>query len=101
MSDIISDDFKSSSVLIILQITIDNLPADANAKLIKQVNGTFEFVITNDAGKTETFTADLKKDGSVIRGRGASKPDVIMSASDADFFRFASGRIPGKFFQSG
>lgn len=98
MSDIKTPGFQSSEVFATLKQSVDALPADAKAKLIKQVNGIFEFVVKNADGKTETFTVDLKKDGSVVKGKGANKPDAVISISDADFVQLASGKLNGKFF---
>jgi putative sterol carrier protein len=97
MSDIKTAGFQSSEVFATLKQSVDALSADGKAKLIKQVNGIFEFVVKNAEGKTETFTVDLKKDGSVVKGKGANKPDAVISISDTDFVQLASGKLNGKF----
>jgi hypothetical protein len=43
------------------------------------VNGVFQFVIKNAEGKEEVFTIDCKKEGTVVRGKGAVKADAIIS----------------------
>ncbi|KAI8638073.1 SCP2 sterol-binding domain-containing protein [Parasitella parasitica] len=102
MSDIKTAGFKSSEVFAALKQSVDTLPADGKAKLIKQVNGIFEFVVKNGDGKTETFTVDLKKGGSVIKGKGPNKADAIISINDADFVDLASGKLNGqKAYMSG
>lgn len=97
MSDIKTEGFASSEVFATLKQSLDNLSADAKAKLIKQVNGIFEFTIKNSEGKTETFTVNLKKDGTVVKGKGAGKPDAVISISDSDFVELASGKLQGKY----
>lgn len=99
MSDIKTPGFASSEILATLKQSVDGLSADAKAKLIKQVNGIFEFVVKNKEGKTETFTVDLKKDGSVVKGKGANKPDAVISISDADFVDLATGKLNGKLYK--
>ncbi|GAN06487.1 sterol-binding-like protein [Mucor ambiguus] len=102
MSDIKTAGFQSSEVFANLKQSLDALPADGKAKLIKQVNGIFEFAVKNAEGKTETFTVDLKKEGSVIKGKGANKADAIISIADADFVQLASGKLNGqKAYMSG
>ncbi|CAO3634076.1 unnamed protein product [Mucor hiemalis] len=102
MSDIQTPGFASSEVFAALKKSVDGLSADAKAKLIKQVNGIFEFVVKNKEGKTETFTVDLKKEGSVVKGKGTGKPDAVISISDADFVDLAGGKLNGqKAYMSG
>ncbi|KAJ2958357.1 hypothetical protein NQZ79_g6037 [Umbelopsis isabellina] len=96
MSDIKTPGFQSSEVFAQIKSSFDELPADQKAKLLKQVNGIFEFVIKNDEKKEETFTVDLKKEGSVKKGKGATKADAILSLNDADFIELASGKLNGK-----
>jgi putative sterol carrier protein len=96
MSDIKTAGFQSSEVFAALKQSVDALPADAKAKLLKQVNGIFEFVVMNADKKTETFTVDLKKQGAVVKGKGPNKADAIISISDADFVQLASGKLNGK-----
>ncbi|CEP17775.1 hypothetical protein [Parasitella parasitica] len=102
MSDIKTAGFKSSEVFATLKQSVDALSANDKSKLIKQVNGIFEFVVKNSEGKTETFTVDLKKEGSVIKGKGPNKADAIISINDADFVDLAGGKLNGqKAFMSG
>ncbi|KAI8369803.1 SCP2 sterol-binding domain-containing protein [Choanephora cucurbitarum] len=102
MSDIKTPGFQSSEVFEALNKSLQALPADEKAKLIKQVNGVFEFAVKNDKGKTETFTVDLKKEGTVKKGKGSAKADAIMSIGDADFVQLAGGKLNGqKAYMSG
>lgn len=96
MSDIKVAGFQSSEVFATLKQSVDALSADDKAKLLKQVNGIFEFVIKNAEGKTETFTVDLKKDGVVVKGKGKNKADAVIAINDADFIQLASGKLNGK-----
>lgn len=96
MSDIKVAGFQSSEVFATLKQSVDTLPADDKAKLLKQVNGIFEFVIKNAEGKSETFTVDLKKDGVVVKGKGKNKADAVIAINDADFIQLASGKLNGK-----
>lgn len=96
MSDIKTAGFQSSEVFAALKQSVDALPADGKTKLLKQVNGIFEFAVKNADGKTETFTVDLKKEGAVVKGKGSNKADAIISISDADFVLLASGKLNGK-----
>lgn len=100
MFDIKVAGFPSSEVFVSLKQSVDALTPDAKTKLIKQVNGIFEFVVKNAEGKTETFTVDLKKAGDVVKGKGANKPDAVISINDEDFVQLASGKLNGKSFFS-
>ncbi|RCH91200.1 hypothetical protein CU098_007260 [Rhizopus stolonifer] len=102
MSDIKTPGFQSSEVLNSVKQSVDVLPAEEKAKLIKQVNGIFEFVIKNGEGKTETFTIDLKKNGDVFKGKGPNKADAVINIGDADFIQLATGKLNGqKAYMSG
>ncbi|CAO3700792.1 hypothetical protein G6F70_002175 [Rhizopus microsporus] len=102
MSDIKTPGFQSSEVFATLKSSLESLPADKKAQLLKQVKGIFEFVIENNDKKKETFTIDLKKDGTVVKGQGATKADAIITIKDGDFVDLASGKLNGqKAFTSG
>ncbi|KAF7727638.1 hypothetical protein EC973_007296 [Apophysomyces ossiformis] len=102
MSDIVVPGFKSSELIAELNKVFENFSAEEKAKLIKQVNGVFQFVIKNDEGKEEIFTVDCKKEGAVVRGKGKQKADAILSLKDADFVALATGKLNGqKAFMSG
>ncbi|CAO3595055.1 unnamed protein product [Absidia cylindrospora] len=102
MSSIIVPGFKSSELIAELDKVFANYSAEEKAKLIKQVNGIFQFVIKNSDGKEEIFTIDCKKEGNVVRGKGATKADAIISIGDNDFVQLAEGKLNGqKAYMSG
>lgn len=98
MSDIIVPGFKSSELIAELSKAFEAFNEEERAKLIKQVNGVFQFVIKNSEGKEEVFTVDVKKEGKVVRGKGSVKADAILSLKDADFVDLATGKLNGKLF---
>lgn len=59
--------------------------------------------VKNAAGKTATWTLDLKNTGDVTLGAlSQGKPDIVLSVSDTDFVALASGKLNGqKAFMSG
>ncbi|KAG0738462.1 hypothetical protein G6F57_012298 [Rhizopus arrhizus] len=102
MSDIKTPGFASSEVFATLDSSLKSLSDDEKAKLMKKVNGIFEFVVKNSEGKEETFTVELKKNGTVLKGKGSTKADAIISIKDADFVQLASGKLNGqKAYMSG
>ncbi|KAI8992073.1 SCP2 sterol-binding domain-containing protein [Mycotypha africana] len=102
MSDIVVPGFKSSELIDALNRAFENFTPEEKAKLIKQVNGVFQFVIKNDEGKEEIFTVDVKKEGKVTRGKGSAKADAILSLKDNDFVDLATGKLNGqKAYMSG
>ncbi|ORX56399.1 sterol binding protein [Hesseltinella vesiculosa] len=97
MSDIVVPGFKGSELINDLNKALnENLSAEERAKLIKQVNGVFQFVLTNKDKKQEVFTVDIKKEGKVVRGKGAIKADAILSLADDDFVSLATGKLNGQ-----
>ncbi|GAN11459.1 sterol-binding protein [Mucor ambiguus] len=102
MSDIVVPGFKSSELIADLNKAFESFTPEERAKLIKQVNGVFQFVIKNSEGKEEVFTVDCKKEGKVVRGKGNAKADAILSLKDADFVDLATGKLNGqKAYMSG
>ncbi|ORY98585.1 SCP2 sterol-binding domain-containing protein [Syncephalastrum racemosum] len=101
MSDIVVPGFQSSELIAELSKAFEAFSPEERAKLIKQVNGVFQFVIKKD-GKEETFTVDVKKEGSVVRGKGNVKADAILTLADKDFVDLATGKLNGqKAYMSG
>lgn len=101
MSDIVVPGFKSSELIAELNKSFENYSPEEKQKLIKQVNGVFQFVIKNNEGKEEVFVVDVKKEGKVSRGKGA-KPDAILTLKDQDFVDLATGKLNGqKAYMSG
>ncbi|KAG1141587.1 hypothetical protein G6F37_008201 [Rhizopus arrhizus] len=102
MSDIIVPGFKSSELIADLNKAFESFSPEEKAKLIKQVNGIFQFVIKNNEGKEEVFTVDVKKEGKVVRGKGPGKADAILTLKDQDFVDLANGKLNGqKAYMSG
>ncbi|KAF1805770.1 SCP2 sterol-binding domain-containing protein [Mucor lusitanicus] len=102
MSDIVVPGFKSSELIADLNKAFESFSPEERAKLIKQVNGVFQFVIKNSEGKEEVFTVDVKKEGKVVRGKGNTKADAILTLKDADFVDLATGKLNGqKAYMSG
>ncbi|KAH8551816.1 SCP2 sterol-binding domain-containing protein [Umbelopsis sp. PMI_123] len=98
-SDIATPGFQSSELLANLQDALQNgLSAEDKAKLLKQVNGIFEFVIKNSEGKEQIFTIDLRKDGegALYKGKIKVKPSVSITIKDNDFIDLASGKLNGQ-----
>lgn len=64
---------------------------------IDKINAIFEFIIKNDAGKVQTWTADLKnRPGSLLLGKGPQKADILLEISDSDFVKLAKGELNGQ-----
>ncbi|KAI8062440.1 sterol binding protein [Gongronella butleri] len=103
MSDIVVPGFNGSKLIADLDKALnESLTAEERAKLIKQVNGVFQFVLTNKEKKQEVFTVDIKKEGKVVRGKGAIKADAVLSLADDDFVALATGKLNGqKAYMSG
>ena len=82
---------------------IGALPAEEKKKIIQQTKGIFQFDITGDSGKKQSWTLDLKNDGSVVAGTHPSeKADIIIAVSDDDFLAMSTGKLNGqKAFMSG
>ncbi|RCH78975.1 hypothetical protein CU097_003238, partial [Rhizopus azygosporus] len=95
MSDIVVPGFKSSELIAELNKSFENYSPEEKQKLIKQVNGVFQFVIKNNEGKEEVFVVDVKKEGKVSRGKGV-KPDAILTLKDQDFVDLATGKLNGQ-----
>jgi acyl dehydratase len=90
-SDMEVPGFGASKVFAQAKAQLDaSSPADKAAKL-KKANGIFQFDVTNDAGKTETWTIDAKNEGTIIKGKGV-KPDVTIIINDSDLVALASGK---------
>ncbi|SAL99864.1 hypothetical protein [Absidia glauca] len=101
MSDIIVPGFKGSELIAELSKAFEAYTPEERAKLIKQVNGVFQFVLKAN-GKEEIFTVDVKKEGKVVRGKGNVKADAILTLNDADFVSLAEGKLNGqKAYMSG
>lgn len=58
-----------------------------------QANGIFELQVTNNASQTVTWTIDLKKTGTVFKGKAVPKADVTIILSDDTLVDLASGKV--------
>ena len=58
-----------------------------------QANGIFELQVTNNAREAVTWTIDLKKTGSVFKGKAVPKADVTIILSDDTLVDLASGKV--------
>jgi len=69
---------------------------------IKKANGIFELQVTNNASETVTWTIDLKKTGTVFKGKAEPKADITIILSDDTLVDLASGKLNGqKAFMTG
>ena len=90
-SDIEVPGFGASKVFAQAKAQLEtSSPQDKAAKL-KKANGVFQFDITNDAGKTESWTIDAKEEGTIKKG-AANKPDVTIILKDSDLVSLATGK---------
>ena len=90
-NDIEVPGFGASKVFAQAKAQLDaTSPQDKAAKL-KKANGVFQFDVTNDAGKTESWTIDAKNEGTIKKG-AATKPDVTIILKDSDLVSLASGK---------
>ena len=62
-------------------------------QLFLQANGIFELQVTNGASETVTWTIDLKKTGTVFKGKAKPKADVTIILSDDTLVDLASGKV--------
>ena len=58
-----------------------------------QTNGVFELEVTNDAKEKVLWTIDLKKSGTVYKGKAQPKPDVTIILSDSTLVDLADGKV--------
>jgi len=58
-----------------------------------QTNSIFELEVTNAENKTVTWTVDLKKSGTVYKGKALPKADVTIILSDEILVDLADGKV--------
>jgi len=58
-----------------------------------QANGIFELQVTNDAKETVTWTIDMKKTGTVYKGKALPKADVTIILADDTLVDLSSGKV--------
>ena len=83
--------FGASKVFAQAKAQLDAMSPQDKAAKLKKANGVFQFDVTNDAGKTESWTIDAKHEGTVKKGP-ATKPDVTIILKDSDLVNLASGK---------
>merc|ERR1712226_93504 len=79
------------------------MESKVNADNVKKIKGIFEINVTENKKVVKTWTADLKNgDGSLAEGVGEAKPDIVITVSDADLVKMATGKLnPQNAFFSG
>jgi len=102
MSDIKVAGFKSSELIAGLETAFKGFSEAEKQAQIKKANGIFELQVTNDAKETTTWTIDMKKTGTVYKGKATPKGDVTIILSDETLVDLAAGKINGqKAFMTG
>ncbi|KAJ7591657.1 sterol-binding-like protein [Mycena floridula] len=104
MSDLKYPGFQSSDIISALGTAFSKFSEQEKQAQIKKTKGLFQFDIKNAKGEVACWTIDLKKTGTVTKGPppAGTKPDVILSISDADFVKLATGKENGqKLFMGG
>jgi len=102
MSDIKEPGFKSSELFAQLAAVLESWTPEERKKELKKTNGIFEMQIKSSKGEEKTWTIELKKEGKVIKGKPAPKPDVTIIAGDELFVDLADGKTSGqKAFMTG
>jgi len=102
MSDVKAPGFKSSEVISAMQSTFSQLSEAEKKTRMKKTNAVFELQVTNEKKETVTWTIDMKKTGTVLKGSAKPKADVTLILSDATLVDLASGATNGqKAFMTG
>jgi putative sterol carrier protein len=90
-SDIEVPGFGASKVFAQAKAQLDAASPQDRAAKLKKANGVFQFDVTNDDGKTESWIIDAKNEGTIKKGT-ATKPDVTIIIKDSDLVSLASGK---------
>jgi len=88
--------FKASEIISGLHKSFSEFSESEKQSQIKKANGIFELQVTNGASETVTWTIDLKKTGTVFRGKAKPKADVTIILSDDTLVDLASGKLNGQ-----
>lgn len=88
--------FKSSEVIAATQTSFSQLSESEKKDKIKKTNTIFELQVTNDQKETVTWTIDMKKTGTVYKGKAKPKADVTLILSDATLVDLSSGKLNGQ-----
>jgi hypothetical protein len=90
-TDINVPGFGASQVFVQAQAQLNALSPKDKAAKIKKANGVFQFDVTNDAGKMESWTIDAKNEGIIKRGP-TDTADCIIIIKDNDLVSLATGK---------
>jgi len=103
MSDLKEEGFAASDVIAQLESSVSTLTDKEKAAQIEKTKAIFELLIKNGDGKEQSWVIDLKKSGTIIKGKPADvKPDVTLIMSDETFVNLANGKVNGqKAFMTG
>jgi len=96
MSDLKEEGFASSDFLATLGAAFTGLSEKEKKAEIQKSKAIFEFLIKNSDGKEQSWVIDLKKEGTVTKGKPTVKPDVTLIMDDEVFLDLASGKIGGQ-----
>ncbi|KAF9485246.1 sterol-binding-like protein [Pholiota conissans] len=100
--DIKAPGFESSELISSLQTAFSKYSDAEKQSQIKKTNGIFELQVTNAAKETVTWTIDMKKTGTVYKGKASPKADVTIILADETLVDLASGKLNGqKAFMTG
>jgi len=88
--------FKASEIISGLHNSFSEFSESEKQSQIKKANGIFELQVTNGASETVTWTIDLKKTGTVFKGKANPKADVTIILSDDTLVDLASGKLNGQ-----
>ncbi|KAG8533784.1 uncharacterized protein KY384_001525 [Bacidia gigantensis] len=95
--------FPSSAAFDQINSSLQSNPSEQK-DAVKKGNAVFSFNLKNAAGDTDSWHIDLKKEGKVGKGEApdGEKADVIMTLSDEDFGKLATGKTQAqRLFMSG
>ncbi|TFK75158.1 sterol-binding-like protein [Pluteus cervinus] len=102
MSDLKVPGFKASELIASMGSTFSGLSDKERQEQIKKTNGIMELQVTNAQKETATWTIDLKKTGTVYKGKATPKADVTIILSDDTLTQLANGSLNGqKAFMTG
>jgi acyl dehydratase/putative sterol carrier protein len=96
--------FDSAPVFVAIEKGFASLSAAERKGLVTKTKAVFEFSLTNAAGASQTWYADLKTgDGAIGAGKPpGGKADLSVAVSDKDFVDLAAGKLNAqKAFMSG
>jgi 3-hydroxyacyl-CoA dehydrogenase/3a,7a,12a-trihydroxy-5b-cholest-24-enoyl-CoA hydratase len=88
-------DFKSSALFEQIKASLDGMSPADRAATVKKVNGVFHMVVKNAAGAENTWTLELKSQGTVALGP-QGKADITINLADDVFLDLASGKLNGQ-----